>query len=88
VQSATASFTPFGFDAAAITTIGLTGHAPPREWGFGRQVRLHFDHPYAAIALSGSANDFRRSRAGHSDNYCLPLFSAWVDAPEDPPSPM
>ena len=57
VQSATASYTPEGFEAAAVTTVGVRALAlvVPEVTGLERQARLLFDHPYAALALSGGA---------------------------------
>jgi hypothetical protein len=86
VQSASASYSPEGFEAAAVSVLGIefTGMGPsPSETGLEREASICIDHPYATIALSGSMSDFDRSRAGHSDAFCLPLFSAWVATPEE-----
>lgn len=86
VQSAIASYTPTGFEAAAMSILSLRarGMRPPTEKGLQRRARLIFDHPYAAIALAGTTSDFRRARAGHTETFCLPLFSAWVAEPRNP----
>jgi hypothetical protein len=85
VQSVVASFTPTGFEAAAVSAFGLLkGASRPTRRGLERRARLLFDHPFVAIALAGSSSDFRRARAGHTDLFCLPLFSAWVDTPDEP----
>ena len=52
--------------------------------GIERSGRLVFDHPYAAVALNGSAADFRRAQHPQSDDFCLPLFTAWVTEPQEP----
>ena len=86
-QSAIASFTPTGFEAAAASIFGVeTGSSGRRSThrGLERRARLYFDHPYAAIALAGGSSDFRRARAGHTDSFCLPLFSAWIETPGEP----
>lgn len=85
IHVAVASYTPTGFEAAAISSdlISASG-APPRERGLLRTARLYFDHPYAAVALAGGMSDFTRARAGHTELFCLPLFSAWVSTPHDP----
>jgi hypothetical protein len=85
VQAAVASYTATGFEAAAITSFGVTGSSgrSSTERGLSRSARLYFDHPYAAIALAGQTADFTRARAGHSELFCLPLFSAWVSKPHD-----
>jgi hypothetical protein len=84
-QVAVASYTPTGFEAAAISAALLSARgAPPKERGLLRAARLCFDHPYAAVALAGGRSDFTRARAGHTESFCLPLFSAWVSTPHDP----
>jgi len=85
IQSAIASYTPTGFEAAAFDVLTLsTGTTRPMERGLERRARLIFDHPYAAIALAGTTSDFKRARAGHTDMFCLPLFSVWVAEPGEP----
>jgi hypothetical protein len=90
-QSVVASFTPKGFEAAAASIfdieIGEMDTRPPTHQGLQRRARLYFDHPYAAIALAGTSSDFRRARAGHTDRFCLPLFSAWIETPGEPGAP-
>jgi hypothetical protein len=89
-QSAVASFTPLGFDAAAISMLGIEigeSGSGPTERGLRRRARLYFDHPYAALAVAGTPADFRRARAGHTDLFCLPLFSAWIETPHEPDPP-
>ena len=88
-QSAVASFTPKGFEAAAVSSFGVLLGAnwdepPPAYRGLARRARLYFDHPYAALALAGTSSDFTRARAGHTDLFCLPLFSAWIETPGEP----
>jgi hypothetical protein len=86
VQSASASYSPQGFEAAAVTAFAVRAAAllRPSPTGLKRQARLCFDHPYATVALSATADDFRRIGAGHSEGFCLPLFSAWVTTAEEP----
>jgi hypothetical protein len=87
VQSAVASYTSKGFEAAAITAFrAMARSAPslPPERGLRRTARIFFDHPYAAIALSGRPGDFTTPRAGRTESFGLPLFAAWVAAPREP----
>jgi hypothetical protein len=87
VHSAVASYTSKGFEAAAISALGVRLAAAIRrtgEKGLRRTARLLFDHPYAAIALAGRSSDFTRQRAGHTELFGLPLFSAWVGEPREP----
>lgn len=85
VQSAVASYSPTGFEAAAITSFAIMSAIAepekPQEKGLRRTARLFFDHPYAAVALAGHHRDFSRARAGHTEMFGLPLFSAWVAQP-------
>jgi Serpin (serine protease inhibitor) len=96
VQAAVASFTRYGFEAAALTALGVRTSAMlvPRETGVERAAILRFDHPYATLAIAGrpppprvpeKMADARSSFAG------MPLFAAWVRVPEeaegDPPAP-
>jgi hypothetical protein len=84
-QSAVASYTPTGFEAAAISSMAVASMARIKtfpEKGLRRTARLFFDHPYAAVALAGSQSDFLGSpAAGHTAMFGLPLFSAWVAEP-------
>jgi hypothetical protein len=87
VQAAVASYTSKGFEAGAISALGLLVGASmsrPEAKGLQRTARLYFDHPYAAIALAGRPSDFTRQRAGHTELFGLPLFSAWVGEPREP----
>jgi hypothetical protein len=87
VQSAVASYTSQGFEAAAITALGIRVAAAltrPEQKGLRRTARLFFDHPHAAIALAGGPSEFTRQGSGHTDLFGLPLFSAWVAEPREP----
>ncbi len=80
-QVAVASFDRYGFRAAAVTAFGIAASAmaPPTEIGLERTARLRFDHPYAAVAISGKPN----SSSGSTRFQGLPLFSAWIQTPTD-----
>jgi hypothetical protein len=87
-QAAVASFTRFGFEAAAITYFGVRASrsVSPAEVGVERTATLRYDHPYAAlaIAVAPSTSPDPPRFAG------LPLFGAWIDTPvepEDDPTP-
>jgi hypothetical protein len=87
-QAATASFTRYGFEAAAVTAfaIPLSARREPDQPGVERTAVLRFDHPYAAVAMSGQplrrplSGEMRRHNLGFSG---LPLFSAWVHEPTE-----
>jgi hypothetical protein len=85
VQAAVASFTRFGFEAAAVTAFAVRAalvRRRPSERGLERTATLRFDHPYAAIAISGRPLLAGRAPADASFTG-LPLFSAWVQEPEE-----
>jgi hypothetical protein len=85
MQAAVASYTPAGFEAAAISTMLLeTRSVGPRNRGVQRSAALCFDHPFAAVAMSASELELGWVGAGQSETYCLPLFSAWVATPSEP----
>lgn len=78
-QTAVASFTRFGFEAAAITYMAMRAsmQRPPPHRGLLRTATLRFDHPYAAVAIAGDPQRISTWRG-------LPLFTAWVDSPAEP----
>ena len=74
VQCAVARYGQYGFEAAAITTIALTGAFLPSEPT--RVATLCFGHPYAVVAVA------RGNRRG--DPWAgMPVFAAWVREPSD-----
>jgi hypothetical protein len=85
-QVAIASFTRFGFEAAAVTGFGIrvSGPRQPPEKGIERIAILRFDHPYAAVAITGKPAGARGGERAESHFAGLPLFSAWVTTPEEP----
>jgi Serpin (serine protease inhibitor) len=90
VQAAVASFTRYGFEAAAVTAFGVRTAALRRPSGRAteRSAVLRFDHPYAALAIAGRAGASGGGAiASASEDEAfpsLPLFTAWVDAPIEP----
>jgi hypothetical protein len=79
-QVALATFDRYGFKAAAITmmAVAVSAMREPDEIGIERTARLRFDHPFAAIAVSG-----RPGARGSTRFRGLPLFEAWVDSPTE-----
>jgi Serpin (serine protease inhibitor) len=89
VQAAVASFTPVGFEAAAVTGFGVRASAvlSPMHTGLERTAILRFDHPYAALAIAGHPPPRRQptnTAQARSPFTGMPLFSAWVHEPEEP----
>jgi hypothetical protein len=90
-QAAVASFTRYGFEAAAITAFGAVAAAlrRPQERAIERTAVLRFDHPYAAVAIAGRPAEAGRgatsgSPSPESSLAGLPLFAAWVHQPVEP----
>ncbi|MEO3778321.1 hypothetical protein ABGB16_16015 [Micromonospora sp. B11E3] len=77
-QATVASYTRYGFEAAAVTgAFGLVS-LPPE--GVARTAELRFGHPYAVVAV---ATDRRAGGAGPWHG--VPVFSGWVSEPDDLP---
>ncbi|HEX3977108.1 MAG TPA: hypothetical protein VHW96_12650 [Solirubrobacteraceae bacterium] len=90
-QAALASFTRYGFEAAAVTALGVRASAArlPVQRSVERTAVLRFDHPYAAVAVTGRPPGMRQGpSAGPSPTDSpfpgLPLFTAWVHEPIEP----
>ncbi|MEU8243327.1 hypothetical protein AB0C07_34155 [Actinoplanes missouriensis] len=71
-QVATARYSRYGFEAAAVSGFGMTTSFPPE--GAIRHAELRFAHPYAVVAVATQPD-------GPWDG--VPVFSAWVTDPED-----
>ena len=70
-QAAMARYSRTGFEAAAVTAVGVAAAAMRRRLpGLLREAVLRFGHPYAVVAVC---------RGGRWDG--LPVFSAWVSSP-------
>jgi hypothetical protein len=73
-QSAYARYSREGFEAAAVTAVGVRLAAAFGGEGVKRTATLRFGHPYAVVATVES---------DESPWDGLPVFSAWVAEPED-----
>jgi hypothetical protein len=78
VQAATATYSRYGFEAAAVTAFGSIRSVPAAR--LVRTAELRFGHPYAVVAV---ATDLRPD--GPGPWHGMPVFSAWVREPEDVP---
>ncbi|MEZ5114655.1 MAG: hypothetical protein R2737_00190 [Candidatus Nanopelagicales bacterium] len=74
-QSAYAAFTREGFEAAAVSAIGLARGAPPKRLREvpSRTLVARFGRPYAVCAVA----------TGPGPWHGVPVFSAWVEHPDD-----
>jgi hypothetical protein len=87
-QAAVARYSRTGFEAAAVTGLGVgMGGNPPIRRGVVRTAELRFGQPYAVVAVTTEPD--RRGRLPVTSPWRgLPVFSAWITQPEDtPPSP-
>jgi hypothetical protein len=78
-QAAMARYSRTGFEAAAVSAIGVA--LAMRVPGKRREVVLRFGHPYAVVAVT--KNPTTDPTAAASPWNGLPVFSAWVSEPED-----
>jgi hypothetical protein len=77
-QVATASYTRTGFEAAAVTALGVR-LAMIRPSGLRRVAELRFGHPYAVVAIAKADASDGEAPGWHG----LPVFSAWVAEPKE-----
>jgi hypothetical protein len=78
-QAAMARYSRTGFEAAAVTGVAVPTAA--RLPGKRREAVLRFGHPYAVVAVTTDLTN--AGGTGRSPWRGLPVFSAWVSAPED-----
>jgi hypothetical protein len=85
-QAAVASFTRYGFEAAAVTTFAAIASAlrVAAERSVERTAVLRFDHPFAAVAVAGRPGSSGAASPQGTAFAGLPLFSAWVADPIEP----
>jgi hypothetical protein len=76
VQAALARYTRIGFEAAAVTAMGVRATALIRpSLRTIRTARVEFGHPYAVVAVA---------TGGPGPWTGMPLFSAWIAAADEP----
>lgn len=80
-QAAMARYTDIGFEAAAVTAVGVAMAAMRGRPGVRRTATLRFPRPYAVVAAvtDDRADPSTAGAAWHG----LPVFSAWVTEPMD-----
>ncbi len=82
-QSATARYSRFGFEAAAVTAVAVS-MAMRRATGSRRVADLRFAHPYAVVAVTIDGNGLAPATMGsHREWNGVPVFSAGVAEPAD-----
>jgi hypothetical protein len=82
-QVAVASYTREGFEAAAITGMGVRATAVRESLEVPRRtLHLRFDRPYAAVAVAVRPPQDPATSIAQAW-YGLPVFSAWVAEPAE-----
>jgi hypothetical protein len=88
-QSAMARYTRVGFEAAAVSAVGVALAMMPPHRVLVRSAELRFGHPYAVVAVTADPPGPRSRPAGTLSAptggpwHGLPVFSAWVADPQD-----
>lgn len=86
-QSAVARYSAVGFEAAAVTALGVAMSAPATRAGLRRIATARFGHPYAVVAATYADKRAPDPPPGQAWRG-LPVFSAWVSDPgETEPAP-
>ena len=78
-QAAMARYSRTGFEAAAVTGLGVALAMRVPRTGLVRTAELRFGHPFAVVAVTVDSPVRRDPGPWHG----LPVFSAWVAEPED-----
>lgn len=82
-QAVQAKYSRTGFEAAAVTGLGVFLLATPAAQR-RRVAELRFGHPYAVVALTITVSEDTEGRAAAGRPWHgLPVFSAWVSEPEE-----
>ena len=86
-QAVVARYSRTGFEAAAVTGMGVAmGGSPRTRPGVMRTAELRFGQPYAVVAVTTDP-DRRGGLPVTSPWRGLPVFSAWITQPEDAGEP-
>ena len=86
-QAVVARYSRTGFEAAAVTGLGVgMGGSPRTRRGVMRTAELRFGQPYAVVAVTTDP-DRRGGLPVTSPWWGLPVFSAWITQPEDADDP-
>jgi hypothetical protein len=77
-QSAVARYSAIGFEAAAVTALGVLMSLPQLRPGHRRDATLRFGHPFAVVAVACEDRPLFAHAAASNPWHGLPVFSAWV----------
>lgn len=70
-QDVVAEYTATGFQAAAVTQMNMMTRCAMPDYAKALQLRIHFDHPYAVVAIVRDDSIWSGT----------PVFSSWVKKP-------
>jgi hypothetical protein len=83
-QAAMARYSRVGFEAAAVSALGIVMTMLSPQRGLIRTAELRFGHPYAVVAVAVDEPARGRPPAGGPGPWHgLPAFSAWMAEPAD-----
>jgi hypothetical protein len=78
-QAAVARYSAVGFEAAAVTMLGIAMSSRTTRAGLRRLATVRFGHPFAVVAAVSDTRFGEPVSPWHG----LPVFSAWVSEPSD-----
>jgi hypothetical protein len=82
-QAATARYSAVGFEAAAVTGLGILTSMPRARPGLRRVATVRFAHPFAVVAAGADSPRVPHIGPVPSPWHGLPVFSAWIREPTD-----
>jgi len=77
-HACTARYSAVGFEAAAVTALGVRTAALVRRRGVMRTATVRFAHPYAVVAVAFDDDREPKGPTARTPWHGLPVFSAWV----------
>jgi hypothetical protein len=82
-QAAMARYTRVGFEAGAVTALGVALSMDFPRPGVRRTAELRFGHPFAVVAVGDAKHRYSLRPVPANPWQGLVVFSAWVAEPED-----
>jgi hypothetical protein len=82
-QAVLARHTRLGFEARAVTALGVNLSADYERPGIRRTAGLRFGHPFAVVAVGVAEDRYSLRPVPHNPWHGLVVFSAWVADPEE-----
>lgn len=82
-QAAMARYSQAGFEAGAVTALGIQLSLPAWRPGVRRIAELRFGHPFAVVTVAGAERQSGHRPVPRNPWHGLVVFSAWVADPEE-----